>query len=313
MKNFSELLNENANFLDITQPIVEGGHAFTDATGITQDEVVPTIEDIKKRFFFPILGLADDEFCLLGSAGKKANPKDISGDLDIAIYLPKVAALFQTGLNTKEILNSLQNLIKSNFPDIDTRVSIGFGICHMNWPIYGRPNEKVQVDIMLSDSIEWSKFAWHSPNLAKMESEFKGAHRNIILGEMVKSIVYEINSDKYNPEIELKPGQIKNIKRLSFDIANGLAEVVKNYVGKRGNIIKTAKTIEKNIKTKIPSDFVRIVLGEKFDISDCNSFESLFAVLNDPDYICYDKRDIIKANTIDSIIESNLPLPRQLS
>ena len=74
--------------LDFTgfSKIFEGGAAIKTSRRIREDEYPKTLDSIKE-LLFPILGIDQDkygeEYIIIGSIGKKKNPDDTSGDLDL--------------------------------------------------------------------------------------------------------------------------------------------------------------------------------------------------------------------------------------
>ena len=63
--------------------INEGGAAIKSSRSIREDEFPATLDSIKS-ILLPLLGTeGEEEYLVIGSIGKKANPEDVSGDLDL--------------------------------------------------------------------------------------------------------------------------------------------------------------------------------------------------------------------------------------
>lgn len=315
MKRFKDYIFENKLIFKKPapqpEPILEGGNAIKIARGIRQDEVNATLEDIKKNLFKKYFKLDEEMYCLLGSAGKKAKPEDLSGDLDMGIFIPPLAVYFNCEMDKASIINNLTNFFKKHFPKLELYPSVGLGLISVGWPIKSDQGGYVQLDLMLSDNIEWTKFAWHSPDLGKLESKYKGAYRNAILQAICDAGVYEVVTQPEDTD-KIKKGEKIQIDKQNFDRLRGLTRVVKSFVGKKGAIIKTPVTISRAIETNVPEDFCKIVLGPDFSTKDANSFESLLAVTNSKNFRHFKKKDEIIENTKRILQEINMPLPEEL-
>lgn len=303
IKRFMQFINE--------QFINEGGNAIKTARGIRQDEVPPTLKDLDERFFKKLLNMDSDEWCVLGSAGKKAKPEDLSGDIDVGVFIGKLAAMFECELDVKVIINHFEELLHKHFGSYEIFPSKGLGIISIGWPIQSKDGGVVQVDFMLSDNIEWTKFAWHSPDIGKLESKYKGAYRNALLEAIVNANVYEVIKQQEDTD-KLKKGDVIAIDKASYDFIRGLTRTVKNFVGKKGGLIKTPTTVSRTLETNIPEEFIKKVLGITFSVKNANSFEDLLDVVNDKKFIHYDKREKIILETIKILEGKELPLPEEL-
>jgi hypothetical protein len=176
------------NFPDFKNSILEGGAAIKSSRNIKESEVASTIEDIKKRLL-PILDLdvfkEGKDYIFIGSAGRKKNPDDESGDIDFGfnggVYSQK------NGVSFKECSGVLYEFLKEELepllgfePEINHLK--GLNIVSIGWPIAGdRNNGFVQLDLIPLENMDWAKFIYYAPDYRREESKWKSAHRNWLL------------------------------------------------------------------------------------------------------------------------------------
>ena len=132
---------------------------------------------------------------------------------------------------------------------------------------------------------------YHSPNFIKNESLFKGLYRTnlliIIAGKTPIDIEKYKNeyftADEFGVEYE---GELKSFWKYSLSYDEGLKIVHKSFEGKR-KPLKAAKTIKEDtilITRDLPT-ILKMCLGEKATVANCNSFETLVDFICSPDYI----------------------------
>jgi len=249
-----------------------GGNLFEYTRPIKQYEVDKTYYAVVSQFFF-VMGLNKNQYALVGSAGKKPGIDDLSGDLDIAV--DKQALCNVLNCKYEDVLNVLKEALENAF-DLEVKLTIGFNIVSIAFPIPYTKKEFVQVDLMLTDSIEWTKFASYSPDYRINESKYKSYYRNILLIAIARNFIFSI---AYN-----KDGEIKEMDRYALDLSKGLKKTKYSYVGKKGQIRKTASKTVLEIITNDPEELVHIILGPTFTIEDAKTYESLLAVLDNPKF-----------------------------
>ena len=274
---------------------------FPDAVGIKQSEVVATVSKIETVVLKPLglIGLGTDCFTL-GSAGKK--PADqLSGDLDIGVSIDQLASA-----NSLKLSNVLDWLInKLTEMGYEAKPLRGFSQVSIPFPIEGRvTDEPVQVDFMLSNNLNWTKFVYSSPDYSKGESKYKGAYRNFLLSAVISGYEYDVlkKSEKGVP-IE--------VRKYSLRHDRGVYQLTKSFAGKEGSIIKAGKTIPGGEKflTQTPEEVVDFFLGKEYTPEDISSFEKLYdIVFNKPSKVSAVK-DLIRKLFIESITKAKLPIP----
>lgn len=150
----------------------EGGNAFKDETGtiltkrINRADVMPTIKWLET---ITGLELTDN---LLGTTGKS----ETSGDLDVAIDANAV--------NKGEFASKLENYIMDQGGNPREWVKKSGISVHFKTPINGdEANGYVQADFMFGEP-DWMKFSLQG---GKEGSDYKGAHRHILLASIAKA------------------------------------------------------------------------------------------------------------------------------
>ena len=250
-----------------------------------------------------MLGLEglDKDAALIGSAGKKSTP---SGDLDIAVSVDRVAG--NNGISMKEALGFLDMMLKG--AGYSTSVAFGFQQVSFACPIEGnKKNGYCQADLMLSDSLEWAKFVYYSPDLNKAESKYGGAYRTIML--MSIASLCEREATKV-----LDTGEIEEYESLVMRLNQGIVKVRKSYKGKKG-LLKTPKLMRQFDKfvSNVPEEVTEYLFGEGTKVSDIDTFEKIYALLLSPSFPHQDKVDDILEKYEGALNRAGIPLPSELN
>lgn len=283
--------------------IVEGGNLFDGTTGIKQSEVNPTVKQIETTVLkkLGLIGIDTDSF-ILGSAGKKSE-KELSGDLDIGISADQIASA--NGLKLSEVYGWLQN--KLSRMGYDTAPLPGFSQVSIPFPISGRKDKYVQVDFMLSNNIEWTKFAYTAPDFTKSESKYKLVYRNLLLAACVS--VYDMKVLKQTSEkIPVE------VQKYALRWNDGVYSTVKSFASKTGGILKTGKLLKDRdvFVTQTPSDMVKMFFGKEYKPEDIKTFESLYDIVFNQKSNVSKYRVTIRRKFIESLTKSKLPIPELL-
>jgi len=170
----------------------------------------------------------------------------------------------------------------------------------------------VQLDLMLSDDINWSKFAWHSTDFRITKSKYKAVYRNICIIKVTSAYTFEVVKSEQDIG-KIKKGDVLQIDKYTLDLSKGLTRTVKSYRGsKPDTIIKTPKTIDKFLVTNNPEEFVKLIFGDDFTIQDVDNFESILSVLKNKKFRLYDRRHEIVKEIIETLKEQELAIPIEL-
>ena len=240
------------------------------------------------------------ESCTLGSLGKKLDYEE-SGDIDIAIN-------YDFSKNNCDTIISFIKKNFSNYKDPEIYISSGFkiisfGYYYLNYDkfnpeIFNSENniiesinydindieqllQIVQVDLMFSNNLEYTKFMYHSPNYRNLESEFKGLYRTNLL----TYIAGRKPVDKL--DIYDKNNNLTDYWKYTLTYDKGLMLTHKSYKGKRG-LLKKSYTVKEDTKfiTDDINEIIKLILGNNGTIDDTNSFESLIKFIFSDNY-CY--------------------------
>ena len=241
--------------------VKDGKNAIKTSRSLTERELFDTYRELSKDLV-NILGVKQNHIAPIGSFGKKPlNQK--YGDLDIAV---------KTNLSFEDVANRMEHLGK-----FETIRMPGFNQVTIGYPIKGDSGSICQVDLMLTEDINWSKFAYDSPNLKTGESKFKGAYSSF----MKMAIISEAYKTPYRQD---ENGNTVEYSMMSMRLNSGIWQVSKSYMGKKG-LIKTAKIIQEKIITNDPEDVLKLAFGEDFDKSKSANFEYIWKFINSPTFI----------------------------
>lgn len=283
--------------------IFEGGNLFDNTTGIKQSEINATVKDLDTKVIknLGLIGLDTDSF-LLGSAGKKP-AKELSGDLDIGISADQIASA--NGLKLSEVYEWLTD--KLSRLGYETAKLPGFSQVSIPFPISGRKDKYVQVDFMLSNNMEWTRFVYTAPDFTKSESKYKLVYRNLLLAACIS--VYDMKVLKQTSEkIPVE------IQKYAIRWNDGVYSTVKSFASKTGGILKTGKLLKNKdvFVTQTPSEVVKMFLGKQYTPEDIKTFESLYDIVFNQESNVSKYRESIKRKFIESVTKSKLPIPELL-
>ena len=248
----------------------------------------------------PLLHITLYDISPVGSYGKKTN-NQISSDIDIAVSINAIKNNIIDNTNPLDYIN--QKLQLANY---NTKLIKGFNQVSFAVPLQRKRKGFAQVDFMLSRNLKWSKFIYHSPNFNKKESNYKGVVRTLlmmaVLSESTRNILLKDN-DNNTIEVESK------VIRMPY----GIFSTTRSFMGKRGLVKKSKllKDFDKEI-TNEPIEAVKLILGKQYKPADCNSFETIWNIINKPDFINKKYLDLIITKFKIGLLTNNLPIPKEL-
>jgi hypothetical protein len=271
-----------------------GGNAVKGVVRINQENVAWTF-----RNFMEVLGselyLRRSHTAIIGSAGKKA-PGESSGDIDIAIEIE----------HRRDLKFDIYDFIVDTLEALDYAFKDmrQIGIISLAYPIMNRDGEqkgkKVQIDLMIVDSIEYAKWGYYSPDYA--ESEYKGLYRNELNFFIAK-------------HVETKPSYLigdvpVSWTRYWFSTKDGLLWGSQTLISeKTGNVTKTPRVTHKELVTNDPDRVASFLYGEDVRADDILTFQDAISAMLSPCFPHKDKMQAIIRDTIAGIEKNGYPVP----
>ena len=294
--------------------IFEGGAAIKTSRPIREDEFSETFESIKE-ILFPLMGLDPNkigsQYIVIGSIGKKKNPSDLSGDLDLG-YDGDSFAKYQ-GVSYKECSKRIYGILTLNLSeklgfDVEINFLRGLNIVSVGWPIKGNPEVGiVQLDLIPLSSIEWAKFIYYSPDYRFGESKYKSAHRNWLFSAILSAQrnVLEVDDE----------GEVLDYETPVIILSDGLFLNKKSFRGKLKGRLKNPKKMEGGEKfiTNNPQKFLDYTLGKGYTPDQVKTFESVLKIITSPSFPMRDKLPIIKQRYLEYMERTGLPVPQEIN
>lgn len=294
--------------------LFEGGAAIKTSRRIREDEFPGTLKSIQEKLF-PFIGMEsatiNEQYVVIGSIGKKENPYDTSGDLDIgydAIWYSQ-----SNGIEKKEcsgfIFDTLKNKIEPTLgfvPEINYLK--GLNIVSIGWPIEGDPSKGiVQLDLIPLSDMKWADFIYYSPNYKIGESKYKSAHRNWLLAAILSARKEIMGRDD--------AGEILDYNTPVLILSDGLFWHTKSYRGKIKDRLKNPKKIEgsERFVTNNPQEFIDFALGGSYTTDDVKTFEQLFNIIISPDFELKNKLPEIKERFLEFLQRVGLEIPTEVN
>lgn len=290
-------------FEQFVTELSESGNAIGESRPMTQKETREVYAYVKSKVF-PLIGLEGDEIdaAPIGSFGKK-DVEAMSGDLDIAVSVDKIASANSLPMNPDDVLSFMDDKLKG--AGFSTTVASGFKQISISVKIPGT-EDTAQVDLMLSTSLEWSRFMYYSPDFTKAESKYKGAYRNLLLMAV-------INYAKREASKTTDAGEVEEINTYVLQLDRGIQEVRKSFMGKKGSIVKTASTLHDYDKfiSNTPDVVVKIAFGDNTKVSNTMTFEGCWSLVTSSAFPYTNKLpEILKAFQA-YLSQAKLPMPSE--
>jgi hypothetical protein len=265
--------------------LLEGGNALKGTVGIKQKHVAAlhaaVIPKIAKE-----LRLSTTQVLPIGSAGRKPNPEDVSGDVDIAIQtldIPAVqAAIERLGAATSH------------------RSMSGINVYSFGWP---HPDGVVQVDLMPVSNLKLAAWAFYSAD-ADMQAGLKGSHRNEVLFALAKYVAMKHHGIGPVPDAERD--------RYQLDLNFGLFKTKQSRMGKKGPV-KSYSTVNKELLTSDPDEICRLLFGYNVPASALLSLDDVMRALHDDRFAFAKARADVIAAAIAGCERKELELPTALA
>ncbi len=294
--------------------VFEGGAAIKTSRSIREDEFPKTMDSIKS-ILFPILGIdpvkEGTEYLVIGSIGKKKNPEDTSGDLDIGYDSSWFSR--KHGVTPKETSAEVYRLITEKLPEKlgfepETNYMKGLNIVSLGWPLQGDFNKGiVQLDLIPVSSMDWARFIYYSPNYKISESKYKSAHRNWLLAAVLSARRRTLSSNQ--------AGQVLDYDYPVLMLSDGLFWHTKSYAGKIKDRLKNPKKIQGSERfiTRDPQEFIDFTLGPGYTQEEVKTFEQVLNIIKDPNFELFGNLEEIKEKFIEYLQRTGLEIPAEIN
>lgn len=285
-------------FKDFVNSLLEGGNAVN-SRPLSQKEVVEAYEYVVKHIF-PLFGLTGDGDAKPIGSFKKKIETETSGDVDIAVLSDRIAGV--NNLSLEGVLDFIEKILQKN--GYETSKSIGFNQVSFSLPINGKPsNGFAQIDLMLTDNLQFSDFMYYSPDFTKSESKYKGLYRNLLLMCIIN------NLDRKTTKTTDK-GETAEYQSYVLRLNQGIVKVTKSFEGSKG-LVKTAKLLKDQdiFITNTPDIITELAFGNKIKSTDILTFENIWKFTTDTNFKNKDKLEEILNCFSEKINQIKVPIP----
>ena len=280
--------------------ILEGG-AAVNGRRILQSEVPAIIDKVDE--ILSGLGLVKGEdWDMVGSAGKK-KAEDTSGDIDVCIKRDRMKEVLGSGDGKNDVFNDLGKYLMELGYD---KQHVSFDQVSCGIPI-NDADDIIQVDFILTRSLEWSRFTQSSPDYTKDESKYKAHVRNVLMMCIVKYCFKRTTKKVTLDDDTIVDGEAEvYVVRLT----DGLYKTRKNWLGKRDPILKHAQLMREydELITDTPQDFIDLIFEDGVTVDDFLSFETLFDAFMSDKFKFPENRERILVGYVMSLDSNNPPI-----
>lgn len=272
---------------EICQPslLLEGGKAIKGVSKITQAEVKATTPDLLKTIG-DVLELSSTKIKLIGSAGKKPQDSDLSGDLDIAVEI-------DPGLVEKH----LKKLAGVN----EYRVMRGINVFSFAHPV---GDKLVQVDLIPVDNINFAEWSYQA-NSADLAQGLKGAQRNELFFAIAKHMPQEVLKSGDD-------GEPVEIKRYFYDLSRGVMTGTRSRINAKGKVGKNFATVDKKVLSNDPVKICQLLFGKGVTPEQASTFDGTLKAIKSPKFPHREKTKEILQCTLIGIKNKGLKIPHSL-
>ena len=283
--------------------ILEGGKAVS-GRRILQSEV-PSIVDKVDEILSGLGLVKGEDWDMVGSAGKKKS-EDTSGDIDICIKRERMKEVLGSADNLKSIQNDLSKYLEGLGYD---KTYISFEQVSVGLPI-NDVDDVVQVDLILTRSLEWSRFTQSSPDYRKDESKYKAHVRNVLMMCIIKYCFKRTTKRVTMDDDTVVDGEVETyVLRLT----DGLYKTRKNWIGKTGGILAKDAVMHEydELITDTPQGLIDLLFNDG-RVEDYLSFETLFDAFMSDRFKFPENRERILIGYIMSLDGQGIDIPTEI-
>ena len=285
---------------------MEGGLTFGSASSHINQENVQATLDVFYKKYLPAIKMKKDNISPIGSTGKKG-PGQSSGDIDIAIDTHQLIKNNPEIKTISDIFSFLENKTKKFTTYYHSNT--GLGVFNFLWPIEnidGKQEGKlVQIDLMFSESLKFSQWAYHAPFWN--QSKYKSKVRNELLRAVARMAYWKTIK-------KLPNGQEVEWEKYIISPNVGLIKIRQTNLGKKGNVVKNITKVSDELVTNDPETALTLVLGKFATLQDTDSFETVWKFINSSKYPYRNKIEEIKKMAIEFFKQAGVePIPDELA
>ena len=282
--------------------ILEGG-AAVNGRRILQSEV-PLILDKVEEILSGIGLVRGEDWDIVGSAGKKKS-EDTSGDIDICIKKDRMKEVLGSGDGKDDVFNDLGKYLEGLGYDRYV-VQSGFNQVSFGMPINDM-EDIIQVDLILTRSLEWSRFTQSSPDYTKDESKYKAHVRNVLMMCIVKYCFKRTTKRVTLDDDSIVDGEAE---MYVIRLTDGLYKTRKNWLGKRDPIKKKPDLMHEydELITDTPQGLIDLLFEDGVTVDDFLSFETLFNAFMSDKFKFPENRERILVGYVMSLDSNNPPI-----
>jgi hypothetical protein len=293
--------------------VLEGGSAIKTSRRISEFEFPKTLESIKE-ILFPILDIDPNktgkQYLVIGSIGKKKDPQETSGDLDIGFNAADLAK--ENNVSPREVSQVIFDKVSESLPSAlgfnpEINYLKGLGIVSIGWPIEGEPSKGiVQLDLIPVSDMRWADFIYYSPDFKNSESKYKSAHRNWLLSAVLSVRKNVLEKDE--------SGEVLDYDKPVLILSDGLYWHKKSYRGKLKPRLKNSQKIagSERFITRDPQEFVDFALGPGYSPDQVKTFEALYKIIQDPKFELREYLPEIEERFSEYLKRAGLEIPSEI-
>ena len=285
--------------------ILEGGKAV-DGRRILQSEV-PSIVDKVDEILSGLGLVRGEDWDMVGSAGKKKY-EDTSGDIDVCIKKDRMMDVLGSRDGENGVYDDLAKYLEGLGYD-RYRAQPGFSQVSFGMPI-NDADDIIQIDFILTRSLEWSRFAQSSPDYTKDESKYKAHVRNVLMMCIIKYCFKRTTKRVTMDDDTVVDGEVE---AYVLRLTDGLYKTRKNWIGKTGGILAKDVVMHEydELITDTPQGLIDLLFNDG-SVEDYLSFETLFDAFMSNRFKFPENRERILIGYIMSLDGQGIDIPTEI-
>ena len=244
---------------------------------------------------------------MVGSAGKKKY-EDTSGDIDVCIKKDRMMDVLGSRDGENGVYDDLAKYLEGLGYD-RYRAQPGFSQVSFGMPI-NDADDIIQIDFILTRSLEWSRFAQSSPDYTKDESKYKAHVRNVLMMCIIKYCFKRTTKRVTMDDDTVVDGEVE---AYVLRLTDGLYKTRKNWIGKTGGILAKDVVMHEydELITDTPQGLIDLLFNDG-SVEDYLSFETLFDAFMSNRFKFPENRERILIGYIMSLDGQGIDIPTEI-